>query len=190
MADPPSAATVTVLLEQAHAGDPTALDRVFPLVYDQLHQLAHRHRFHWRGDYTLNTTGLVHEAYLKLVDYDLDWEGRSHFLAVAARAIRQILLDYAKHRRAKKRGGDAPKVSLDEAFGLSDQQADELVDLDEALARLAAFSPRQSQVVECRFFGGLTIDETAMALGLSVATVNRDWRLAQAWLYRELKSDP
>ena len=193
----PTDASITKLLANLRAGDRDALDQLLPHVYDELHAMAHRQRRSWHGDLTLNTTALVHEAYLKLVDQTIaDWQSRAHFVAVAARAMRHILIDYARRRRAQKRGGDVEKVSL-EVFPnvlagnvtVDAQRADELLALDEALGRLEALNERQSRVVECRFFGGLTIDETAAALDVSPATVKRDWTLAQTWLYQQMKSE-
>ena len=189
--------TVTRLLEAARDGAPDALDALFPVVYDELRALAHRKRQHWRGDYTLNTTALVHEAYLKLVDQSqAAWTSRAHFFAVAARAMRHIQINYAKYRRRKKRGGDVPKVSLDELSRLfahetpmTEDNAEALVALDDALTRLEAVNARQSRIVECRFFGGMTIDETAAALSVSPATVKRGWAMAQAWLHRALHDE-
>ncbi len=196
MAAPPPG-TVTQLLEALQEGERSALDDLFPLVYEELRALAHRQRQGWRGDYTLNTTALVHEAYIKLVDQKkTDWDSRAHFFAVAAKAMRHILINYAERQRAQKRGGDVPKVSLDEVrelFGreiaMSEDQADALVALNEALLGLERVNVRQCQIVECRFFGGMTIDETAAALDLSAATVKRGWAVAQAWLYRALQED-
>lgn len=194
----PSQGSITQLLEElsTEKGDKrSALDALFPLLYDELHALAHRQRHGWHGDYTANTTALVNEAYLKLVDQSrADWNSRAHFFAVAAKAMRHILIDYAKRRRAKKRGGDRQKLSFDEVKALlekesigSDALAEILEVLDEALQRLAQFDERQSQVIECRFFGGMTIKETAAVLGVSTATVNRDWGMARAWLSREIQ---
>ncbi|MDX1546918.1 MAG: sigma-70 family RNA polymerase sigma factor [Rhodothermales bacterium] len=185
---------VTQLLHAAQAGDRNAFDRLFPLIYDELRTRARQQRRSWQGDYTLNTTALVHEAYLKLVDHDgAEWESRAHFLAIAARAMRHVLLDYAKRRRTKKRGGEHQKLSLEalqEARGfvvMTEERAEALLALDEALEQLAQVSERESRIVECRFFGGLTIRETAAVLGISPATVNRDWAAAQAWLYRHMQ---
>lgn len=193
----PSRGEVTRLLEALQQDAPGALDALLPLVYGELRALAHRHRARWHGDYTLNTTALVHEAYLKLVDQErATWENRAHFLATAARAMRHILVNYARDRRAQKRGGDRPKLSiegmserLDREVRLTDENADLLLALDEALRRLERQNERQSRIVECRFFGGLTIEETAAALGLSTATVNRGWALAQVRLYQEMKRE-
>ena len=186
--------TVTRLLHRLNAGDRRALDRLFPLVYDELRAGAERQRRRWEGDDTLNPTALVHEAYLRLVDQTSpEWNDRAHFLAVASKAMRQILLDYAKRRLAAKREGGLQRIPLDElenglrgAEGATDVRPDAIVALDEALLRLARHDVRQSQIVECRFFGGMTIDETAAALQLSPATVKRGWAMAQAWLYRDL----
>lgn len=191
----PDPATVTQLLEKARNGNRAALDDLFPLVYDELRQRAHRQRQQWHGDYTLNTTALVHEAYLKLIDQDhIEWKNRVHFFLIAAKAMRHILLDYAKRRRRKKRGGDRQKVSFEalqeagqEALVLTEERAEALLALEEALQRLEMISERESRIVECRFFGGMTIKETAEALGISPATVTRDWALAQAWLYKAMK---
>lgn len=188
--------TITHLLADFENGDRGALEALFPIVYDELRSLAHRQRRKWDGDATLGTTALVHEAYLKLVDADhIGASSRVHFLRVASMAMRQILCNYGRDRRAAKRGGDSPRVSLDllgdglAAAALSDEQSETLADLDEAMRRLEAVDARLAAVVECRFFGGLSIDDTAGALGISVATVKRDWSLARAWLYREMKNE-
>jgi RNA polymerase sigma factor (TIGR02999 family) len=187
--------TVTRLLLDFESGDKAALEALFPIVYDELRSVAHRQRRNWNGDATMDTTALVHEAYLKLVDVDhLGARSRVHFLRVAAMAMRQILCNYARDQRAAKRGGDAPRVSLDvlgEAaanVNFSDEQAEILSELDEALGRLEQVDQRLAAVVECRFFGGLTIEDTASALDVSVATVKRDWTLARSWLYREMNN--
>jgi RNA polymerase sigma factor (TIGR02999 family) len=188
---------VTRLLEALRRGDRTALDALFPLVYQELRAVAHRHRRRWHGDRTLNTTALVHEAYLKLVDQSrASWESRAHFVATAAKAIRHILVNYSRDRRRQKRGGDRPTLSLEELgdrlngdAALSDDGAELLVVLGAALERLERVNERQSRIVECRFFGGLTIEETAAALGISTATVNRSWALAQARLYEDLHEE-
>jgi RNA polymerase sigma-70 factor, ECF subfamily len=178
---------ITDLLLQIRDGEPAAMDRLFPLVYDQLRHMAHQALRREHPDHTLGTTGLIHEAYLKLVDQTrAEWRDRAHFYAVAAPAMRRILVDYARrHRRAKRGGGQRP-VSLDEGAVSLDQRADNLVALDEALTRLAELNPRLSRVVECRFFGGLTEEEIAEALGVTARTVKRDWAKARGWLYQEL----
>ncbi|MFW6079699.1 MAG: ECF-type sigma factor [Gemmatimonadota bacterium] len=185
---------LTTLLETAARGDRRAFDQAYALVYDELHELAHGQRSRWRGDETLNTTALVHEAYLKLADWTRPrWRSRRHFLAVAARAMRQILVNYAERRRAAKRGGDLERVdgaeerAAVESGAFSLEAAEEILALHAALERLEEVDERQCRVVECRFFADLTIPETAEALGVSPATVKRDWRLASAWLYRELE---
>jgi len=182
-----SPSEVTHLLERLREEDREALDALLPLVYEELHRLAHLELRGEGPDITLRTTALVHEAYHKLVDnHAVDWQGRSHFFGVAARAMRQVVINRAKKRQAQKRGGDAPHLTLDEGRIAVDKQADRLVALDEALDRLAAVDERQSRVVECRFFGGMTIKETATALDVSPSTVKRDWRTAKVWLAREI----
>lgn len=173
-----------------------ALNDLLPLVYDELRQIARRQRAGWQGDFTLDTTALVHEAWLKLGRGGAGTiESRAHFLGVAAQAMRHILCDYARDRRRLKRGGDATRLPLDVLEGvdgllaLSDERLDTIAALDAALARLAADEPRWARVVECRFFAGLGIDETAETLGISPATVKRDWSLARAWLYRALQGE-
>jgi RNA polymerase sigma factor (TIGR02999 family) len=187
---------ITDLLIAAERGDSAALESLFPLVYDSLRTLARRQRRAWQGNLTLNTTALVHEAYLKLVNQErIAATSRTHFFAVAATAMRHILCNYARDRRRLKRGGDADHVSLDDAADVapdlrsvvSDEDADALSALDDALRRLALADPRQARIVECRFFAGLGIEETAQALGISPATVKRDWTFARAWLYREIQ---
>lgn len=166
------------------------MDELFGLVYAELKAMAKIQRARWAGDYTLNTTALVHEAYLKLVDQTrVTYEDRGHFLAVATRAMRQILVNYAERRQAAKRGGGTAHVELDKANPVSPKVADEVIALNEALHRLAEVSERQARVVETRFFGGFNIEETADLLGVSPATVKRDWALAIAWLQREIEKD-
>jgi RNA polymerase sigma factor (TIGR02999 family) len=179
---------ITDLLLQLSIGDPSAMDRLFPLVYDELHRMARRALRREHLDHTLGTTGLVHEAYLKLVDQTrVGWRDRAHFFAVAALAMRRILVDYARRHRREKRGGGRRAVSLDESAISLDQRAENLMALDEALTRLGALSPRLGRVVECRFFGGLTEEEIAEALGVTTRTVKRDWAKARGWLYQELR---
>ena len=181
-----SAPNVTILLEQARAGDAGALDRLLPLVYTELRQLAHRQRSRRGGGETLNTTALVHEAYIKLARQDAGWNDRAHFFRTAARAMRQILVDDALRRRTAKRGGGLPDAELDEGRVAQEAKDDEVVALDEALTRLEALDPRQGEVVTLRYFVGLTIPETADVLGLSAATVKREWTSARAYLHRAL----
>ncbi len=188
--------TVTRLLADIAAGDRLAMEALFPIVYQELRGLAHRQRRRWSGDSTLGTTALVHEAYLKLVGVDrIDARTSAHFLKVAAIAMRHILCNYAREQRAAKRGGDSPRIALDALpegllpLSFSDSQSATLEALDDALRRLEKMEPRLGEVVECRFFGGLTIEDTAAALGTSPATVKRDWALARSWLFRELNED-
>ena len=184
--------SVARLLGDLRDGRREALEQLFPLVYDELRELAHRQRRGWQGDETLNTTALVHEAYLKLVDQRrTSWDTEAHFLAAAARAIRHILINYARDRRAQKRGGAWRRVSLgeQELAGGPEPGAgweDRVVALDEALRQLSVQSDRQGRIVECRFFGGMTVEQTAVALGLSTASVTRGWAMAQAWLRQNL----
>ena len=182
---------VTRLLQALGEGRQEAFDELFPQVLDALRRIAHRQLRHERDDHTLNTTALVHEAYLKLVRLDrIRWQNRAQFFALAAQAMRRVLVTYAERRRARKRGGGAERVPLDEEALMTDRQSEELLALDEALTRLRALSERQHAVVECRFFSGLSIEETAAALGVAAATVKRDWTLARAWLNRELRDLP
>ena len=175
-------------LLQAHAqGDETALDRLFPKVYDELRQMARGRMRHERPDHTLGATELVHEAFFRLVRLDrIDWRSRAHFLAIASQAMRNVLLDHAEHRGAQKRGGGDRPVTLERVDVPDDAPVEDVLALCEALQRLEALEPRQARVVECRFFGGLNLDETAEALGVSAATVSRDWTIARAWLHAEL----
>ena len=181
---------ITELLGAARLGDRRALDDLLPLVYEELRELARGQRGRWHGNLTMNATALVHEAYVKMIDAAVvPSESRAHFFAVAAKVMRHILCNYARDRGRLKRGGDAPHVTLDEQlrFGPPAPYADDLIALDAALDRLARTHGRQAQIVECRFFAGLSIEGTAAALDLSPATVKRDWQLAKAWLYREVK---
>jgi RNA polymerase sigma factor (TIGR02999 family) len=179
------------MLAEIRGGDRDAFDGFFALVYEELHALARRQRRRWQGDHTLNTTALVHEAYVKLAAQKrIDAEGRGHFLAIASRAMRHILCNHARAAGARKRGGDLERLSLDPLHPAAvtpvEGHSDVLVALDDALRRLEEVDPRQSRVVECRFFGGLTVEETAAALEISPRTVKRDWQVAQAWLHREI----
>ncbi len=180
---------ITMLLQAHGRGEAGAFDQLMPMVYDDLHRIArHQLRRNQRGD-TLNTTGLVHEVYLKMVDQSrASWQDRSHFFAISARAMRQIIVDYARQRLAAKRGGGQAHTDLDENRIAIEQQADWLVSLDQALGRMAQIDERLAQIVECRFFGGLTEEETATALGVSVRTVQRDWRRARGWLKEEMRA--
>lgn len=179
---------VSRLLIEWGRGDQEALDRLMPLVYDELRRLASRHLRRERPDHTLQTTALVHEAYLELVGQQhANWQNRAQFFAIAAQLMRRILVDYARSHQAAKRGGDYIKLSLDEAAALSDEKSADLLALDEALDRLANIDPQQSRVVELRVFGGLSVEETAAALGISPRTVKREWSMARAWLHQQLK---
>jgi RNA polymerase sigma factor (TIGR02999 family) len=183
----PAPSEVSQLLRAWSNGDKTAFDKLMPLVYDDLRQMAKRYMERQQVGHTLQTTALIHEAYLRLVDQsEVQWQNRAHFFAVAATAMRHILVDHARTRQAAKRGGAAQPVSLNEAAAVSVERAAELVALDDALETLAAFDRRKSQVVELKYFGGLTVEETAKALHVSPETVARDWRLARTWLLREL----
>ncbi len=187
--DTPSQADVTRLLVNWTKGDRSALDALLPAVYNELHRLARRQLSKERSDHTLQSTALVHEAYLRLVDQDVEWQSRAHFFAVASQVIRHILVDHARTHNAGKRGGGAYKLTLDEALAVPDRQRDiNLVALDDALKELSELDPQQGRVVELRFFGGLSIEETAEVVGVSPATVKRDWAIAKAWLYRQLSA--
>lgn len=180
---------VTQLLRQWRAGNQQALDQLMPLVYDELHRLASHYMKSERQDHTLQATALVNEAFIRLVDLDVPWQDRTHFFAVAARLLRRILVDHAKsHRRAKRAGGQV-KMTLDEVLLPSSEPDKEIIALDDALKSLAAMDERKGQLVELHFFGGLTYDEMAEALGISQATVHRELRLAKAWLYHELRKE-
>jgi len=179
---------ITDLLLQIRGGNSEAMDRLLPLVYQELRRIAHRQLQGERPGHTLGTTGLVHEAYLKLVDQTrVDWRDRGHFFRAAAGAMRRLLVDYARGYRALRRGGGLQRISLGEDVAVV-EQGEMLVALDEALERLAGLNERLSQVVECRFFGGLTEEETAEALGVTTRTVERDWAKARGWLHRELSN--
>ncbi len=177
---------VSRLLAEAHNGSPEAFDDLVSLIYDELYRLAHVVRAQ-KNDISLNTTALVHEAYLQLLpSRGFAWNDRVHFFRVAARAMRQVIVRAAKERMALKRGGGALHITLSESVGLASIEAADVVGLDEALGRLEALMPRHAQVIECRYFAGLNVEETAAALDISTATVKRDWRTARAWLVKEL----
>ncbi len=185
----PAESPITDLLAELRNGRREIADALFPVVYDELRRIARRQLGSGRSDETLGTTALVHEAYLKLVDQTrAEWRDRAHFYAVAALAMRQILVDYARQHRAAKRGGGTRRVSLEETMVSVEDQAEALVQLDEALTRLSRVDERLSRVVECRFFGGLTEEETAEALGVTARTVRRDWVKARGLLYEELSA--
>ncbi|MGH9846699.1 MAG: sigma-70 family RNA polymerase sigma factor [Blastocatellia bacterium] len=180
---------VTQLLIDWSNGDQAALDKLMPLVHGELRRMAKRYMARQSPGHTLQTTALINEAFIKLVgQQDKHWQNRAHFFGVAAQAMRSILVDYARSRRYEKRGGGAQQVSLDEALTVSEERAAELVALDDALNELAKVDPRKCRVVELRYFGGLSVEETAEALKVSAVTVMRDWSMAKAWLHRELSN--
>jgi RNA polymerase sigma-70 factor (ECF subfamily) len=181
---------VTQLLIDWSRGDQAALDSLMPLVYEELRRIAHRYMRKERAGHTLQTTALINEAYLRLIEQQrVQWQSRAHFFAIAAQLMRRILVDYARNHGRAKRGGDALRVSLNEAAVASEERAAELIALDDALQRLADFDQRKSQVVELRFFGGLSIEETAEVLNVTPMTVVRDWKTAKAWLHREISHE-
>jgi RNA polymerase sigma factor (TIGR02999 family) len=183
----PSQKEVSELLKSWGQGNAVAREKLMPLVYSELHRLAHNYMRHERPGNTLQTSALVNEAYLRLVDQrDMHWKNRAQFFGIAAQLMRRILVDHARTRHAAKRGGDALKVSLDEALVISGQRSAEVVALDEALRGLAVIDQRKSQIVEMRFFGGLSIEEVAEVLKVSPGTVMRDWTLAKAWLRKSM----
>ena len=187
----PAPPQVTGLLLAWGKGDDAALERLIPLVHAELRRIAGRHMAHERAGHSLQATALVNEAYLRLVDVrQMKWQDRAHFFAMSARLMRRILVDFARSRGYQKRGGGVEKVSFDEGLVVSNERGSDLVALDDALIALAEVDSRKSQVVEMRFFGGLSVEETAEALHVSPETVMRDWKLAKAWLLRELKSGP
>jgi RNA polymerase sigma factor (TIGR02999 family) len=186
----PSTHEITEWLTNWNKGDRLALEKLTPLVYHELHRLAQTYMRGERSGHTLQTTALVNEAYVRLIDTTrMNWQNRAHFYAVAAKLMRHILVDFARSRSNLKRGGDAPQVSLDEALTVSEKRSNEVVELDHALSALAELDERQSQVVELRFFGGMTEAEIAEVLQVSPRTVSNDWSLARAWLLRELSKN-
>ena len=186
MAHPPPS-QLTKLLQGWRAGDPRALDALLPLVYDELRRLAHYHLRNERPNHTLQSTALVHEAYFRLVGQDFpEWKSRAHFFAIAAQLMRQILVDYARRQRASKRGGGICMLPLDNAVALPQSKDVDVLALDDALNALAELDPRQTRVVELRFFAGLSLEEISEVMGIATATVQRDWTAARAWLYREI----
>jgi len=181
---------ITKLLQEHTAGNHAVIDKLIPMVYEQMKQMAHNRLRGERSGHTLNTSALVHEAYLQLIDFDrIDWKNRDQFYGIASRVMRNILVDYAVKRNAQKRGGNRKRVTLRDLDVVSSQNLHDILSVHQALEKLVNFDERQVRVVECRFFGGLTIKETAAALDVSEATVNRDWKMARAWLNRELKDN-
>jgi RNA polymerase sigma-70 factor, ECF subfamily len=178
----------TVFLQAWRHGDPSALDQLMPIVYGELHRLAHRYMTRERAGHILQTTALVNEAYLRLIDANgVEWQDRAHFFAIAANVMRRILVDFARSRGYQKRGGNAVQVSLDEALGLCSEPDEDIVRLDEALNALGEFDARKARIVELRFFGGLSVEETAEVLKVAPITIMRDWNVAKLWLLSELK---
>jgi len=186
----PDSQLLTMLLRQWKNGNEEALDQLMPLVYNELRRLAGRYLSGERPGHTLRATELVHETYMRLIGAEIDWQDRAHFYAVAARVIRRILVDHANSRNCRKRGGDVERVPLDESLVIGAEAPEIIVNLDEALRRLAVVDSRKSDIVQCLYFGGMTYDETAAALNISAATVDRELRIAKAWLHRELARNP
>jgi RNA polymerase sigma factor (TIGR02999 family) len=187
---PPPSHPVTKLLKDWSAGDQSAPDKLMPLVYEELRRLAHRYMRREKPGHTLQTSALVHEAYVRLVDQgEIEWESRSHFFGIAARLMRQILVDQARRRNFAKRGGGAIRVSLNQASAVALEQSSSVVALDDALKNLESIDPRKSRIVELRFFGGMSIEETAAALRVSPGTVMREWTFIRAWLRKEMGAD-
>jgi RNA polymerase sigma factor (TIGR02999 family) len=186
----PGEGNLTELLHDWREGDKAALDRLTPLVYDELRRIAHRYVQREREGHTLQTTALVNEAYLRLAGQQkVAWQNRAHFFAVTAQVMRHILIDHARRRRYAKHGGETQQVSIEDASVMTEQRAADLIALDEALVELAKLDPRKSRVVELRYFGGLSLEETAEVVNVSLMTVRRDWRAAKAWLYKKVMSD-
>lgn len=186
----PDSQLVTLLLHHWKNGNEEALDQLMPLVYEELRRLARRYLSAERPEHTLRATELVHETYMRLIGAEIDWQDRAHFYAVAARVIRRILVDHANSRNCRKRGGDVERVPLDESLVIGAEAPEIIVNLDDALRRLAVVDSRKSDIVQCLYFGGMTYDETAAALNISAATVDRELRIAKAWLHRELARNP
>jgi len=191
MPDQPQPSTsVTVLLAKARSGDSSALADVFPLIYDELRRLARQQLLREPDGHTLSPTALVHEAYMRLIDYSrMEWTGRAHFMVVASTAMRRILVDHARSHRSVKRGGALRRVPIESIEMGTEDRADLLIAVDEALEKLKALDSRQARVVECRFFGGMTEEETAEALGIGLRTAKRDWAKAKQWLHKEIAAE-
>lgn len=182
----PQVKDLTALLVASSKGDQEALNQLLPLVYNELRRQADRYLRRERSDHTLQATALVHEAYIRLIDQQVSWQNRAHFFGVAAEMMRRILIDHARSHQAVKRGSGGIKLSLEDVLDLSDEKAADLVALDDALKALAEIDPQKCKLVELRFFGGLSLEETAEVLNVGTATVTRQWRMAKAWLYHEL----
>jgi len=186
--DGKSSQEITLLLQAWRGGDQGALERLMPLVYSELHRIAHRYMLRERAGHMLQTTAVVNEAYLRLIDArQVEWKDRAHFFAISANLMRRILVEFARSRGRNKRGGDVRRVELDEALVVSPQRGTDLVALDDALTALGEIDERKAKVIELRFFGGLSVEETAEVLNVSPDTIMRDWRLAKVWLWREMK---
>ncbi len=183
-------AKITTLLKAHSSGEQEALEKLMPLVYDEMRAMAHYRLLGERSGHTLNTTDLVHEAYLKLVEFNrIDWESRAHFFGIASQVIRNILVDYAVRKKAQKRGGDRTRITLEnQNIAAEEVSLNDVLAIHQALEQLAEKDKRLVKIIECRFFGGLSLEETAQALGVSTATVSRDWKMARAWLNRELSN--
>jgi RNA polymerase sigma-70 factor, ECF subfamily len=178
---------VTQLLRAMAAGDSAAADKLLPIVYGELHRLARAYMRRERPDHTLQATALINEAYLRLAHEDIDWNSRQHFIGIAANVMRRVLVDYARTHKAEQRGGGMKRVEMEDSFAITTEKLDEVVVLDEALNALESLHPRQGKVVELRYFGGLSLDQIALFLGISPRSVKRDWSLARIWLFRELQ---
>lgn len=189
LASAPTMSGVTTLLGQWNGGDKRAFESLMPIVYAELKRVARKHLYNERPDHTLQCTALVHEAYLKLMDQHMSWQNRSQFFGVAAQLVRRILIDHARARKADKRGGEMPRLALDEALGVpAVSKGVDVLALDEALAELELMDPRQAKVVELRFFAGLSVEETGRVVGISEATVKREWATAKLWLFRQVNA--
>jgi RNA polymerase sigma-70 factor, ECF subfamily len=180
---------VTQLLKAMQSGDPSAAERLLPLVYTELHRLAESYMRRERKEHTLQPTALINEAYLRLAHGTLDWQNREHFIGVAAHVMRRVLVDHARAHRAQIRGGDLRRVELEDGLAISEERTEEMLVLDEALNRLAEVRPRQAKIVELRYFAGLSVEQIAAALAMAPRTVKRDWALARIWLFKELRGD-
>ena len=178
---------VTVLLKAMKSGDPSAADKLFPLVYQELHRLAAAYMHRERKDHTLQPTALINEAYLRLAREDIDWQNHKHFIGVAANVMRRVLVDHARAHKAAMRGGGFVRVELADNIAISEERSNEVLMLDDALTRLEALNPRQAKVVELRYFGGLSVEQVASILGVAPRSVKRDWALARVWLFKEIQ---